>query len=61
MDLGLDGLMIESHCDPSCALSDAKQQLVPSDLKALLESLTVRQKVTNDKEYNEGIEQAAPR
>ncbi len=57
MDLGLDGLMIESHCDPSCALSDAKQQLVPSDLKALLESLTVRQKVTNDKEYNEGIEQ----
>ncbi len=57
MDLGLDGLMIESHCDPSCALSDAKQQLVPSDLKTLLESLTVRQKVTNDKEYNEGIEQ----
>ena len=57
MDLGLDGLMIESHCDPSCALSDAKQQLVPSDLKALLESLTVRQKVSNDKEYNEGIEQ----
>lgn len=57
MDLGLDGLMIESHCDPSCALSDAKQQLVPADLKTLLESLTVRQKVTNDKEYNEGIEQ----
>ena len=57
MDLGLDGLMVESHCDPSCALSDAKQQLVPSDLKTLLESLTVRQKVSNDKEYNEGIEQ----
>ena len=57
MDLGLDGLMIESHCDPSCALSDAKQQLVPEDLKALLEGLTVRQKVTNDREYNEGIEQ----
>ena len=57
MDLGLDGLMVESHCDPSCALSDARQQLVPEDLKTLLESLTVRQKVTNDKEYNEGIEQ----
>lgn len=57
MDLGLDGLMVESHCDPSCALSDAKQQLVPSDLRSLLESLTVRQKVTNDKDYNEGIEQ----
>ena len=48
MDLGLDGLMVESHCDPSCALSDARQQLVPEDLKTLLESLTVRQKVTND-------------
>lgn len=57
MDLGLDGLMVESHCDPSCALSDAKQQLVPSDLRSLLESLAVRQKVTNDKDYNEGIEQ----
>ena len=57
MDLGLDGLMVESHCDPSCALSDAQQQLVPSDLKTLLESLVVRQKVTNDKEYNENIEQ----
>lgn len=61
MDLGFDGLMIESHCDPSCALSDAKQQLVPSDLKALLESLTVRQKISNDKEYNEGIEQLRSR
>lgn len=57
MDLGLDGLMIESHCDPSCALSDAKQQLAPDDLKTLLESITVRQKMTNDEEYNENIEQ----
>ena len=61
MDLGFDGLMIESHCDPSCALSDAKQQLVPADLKSLLESLTVRQKISNDKEYNEGIEQLRSR
>lgn len=57
MDLGLDGLMIESHCDPACALSDAKQQLVPADLKTLLESLTVRLKSTDDREYNENIEQ----
>ena len=61
MDLGLDGLMVESHCDPSCALSDAAQQLVPADLKTLLESLTVRQKQTNDKEYNENIEQLRAR
>ena len=57
MDLGLDGLMVESHCDPSCALSDAKQQLTPDALRKMLESLTVRQKVTNDAEYNENIEQ----
>jgi 3-deoxy-D-arabino-heptulosonate 7-phosphate (DAHP) synthase len=57
MDLGLDGLMIESHCYPACALSDAKQQLTPSDLKALLESIVIRQKVTNDIEYNENIDQ----
>ena len=61
MDLGLDGLMVESHCDPSCALSDAAQQIVPQDLKTLLESLVVRQKQTNDKEYNENIEQLRAR
>ena len=61
MDLGLDGLMVESHCDPSCALSDSAQQLVPADLKTLLESLTVRQKKTNDREYNENIEQLRAR
>ena len=55
MDLGLDGLMIESHCDPSCALSDAGQQLTPEDLGVLLKALTVRQKVTNDREYNDNI------
>jgi chorismate mutase len=57
MDLGFEGLMVESHCDPSCALSDAAQQLVPADLKTMLESLTVRKKSTSDKEYNENIEQ----
>ncbi len=57
MDLGLDGLMVESHCDPSCALSDAKQQLTPDNLKTMLESITVRQKVTNDLEYNQNIDQ----
>jgi chorismate mutase len=57
MDLGLDGLMVESHCDPSCALSDAGQQLTPEDLGTLLKALTVRQKVTNDREYNDNIHQ----
>ena len=57
MDLGFDGLMVEAHCDPSCALSDASQQLVPEDLRKMLESLTVRRKSTDDKEYNDSIGQ----
>ena len=57
MDLGLEGLMIESHCDPSKALSDAKQQLTPKDLLTLLESLLIREKDSGDRNYREGIDQ----
>lgn len=58
MDLGLDGLMIESHCDPSCALSDAAQQLTPKDLGSeVLAKLIVRDKDTDSVSYREGIEQ----
>ena len=57
MDLGLEGLMIESHCNPAVALSDAKQQLTPCDLLTLLESLLIREKDSGDKEYREGIDQ----
>ena len=31
-ELGLDGAMIEVHCNPSAALSDAKQQIRPHEL-----------------------------
>jgi len=57
MDLGLVGLMVESHCDPSCALSDASQQLVPADLIALLESLVVRDSTTEDEKFNDTLRQ----
>ncbi len=57
MDLGLEGLMIESHCDPSCAMSDAAQQLVPSDLIAMLESLVVRDATTADERFNDTLRQ----
>lgn len=57
LDLGLDGLMIESHCDPTCALSDAKQQLTPEDLGTLMSSLMVRDKDTDSREYKENIDQ----
>ena len=39
IEMGFDGLMIESHPTPQCALSDAAQQLTPDSLAALLRSL----------------------
>ena len=41
MDLGMDGLIIESHCDPHAALSDARQQLTPSELDGIIGSLAI--------------------
>ena len=61
MDLGFEGLMIESHCNPAAALSDAKQQLVPTDLRTLIESLLIREKDSGDKEYRVGIDQLRSR
>ena len=57
MDLGLEGLMIESHCDPSCALSDAKQQLTPDALGRQLASLIIREKDSDSVDYRENIDQ----
>lgn len=42
LDLNLDGLMVEVHCNPSCALSDARQQLTPAELVAMLDKLVHR-------------------
>lgn len=52
VDMGFDGLMIESHINPSCALSDAKQQLLPSELVALMKELVVREKPTGSPELD---------
>ena len=42
MDLNYDGLIIESHCDPDNAWSDASQQVTPARLKEILETLVIR-------------------
>ncbi|MDO4160810.1 MAG: bifunctional 3-deoxy-7-phosphoheptulonate synthase/chorismate mutase type II [Prevotellaceae bacterium] len=42
MDLGLNGLIVESHCDPDCAWSDAKQQVTPDVLNYILSLLVIR-------------------
>ena len=58
LDLGFEGLMIESHCNPSAALSDAKQQMTPAELRDLLENkITVRDTDSDSKEWKENIDQ----
>jgi len=42
LDLGMEGLMIESHIHPDEALTDAEQQLSPTELTLLLQNLVVR-------------------
>ncbi len=55
-DMGLEGLMIESHRDPSCALSDKEQQLTPADLGKLLDRLIIRTVTTNNKQFENQLE-----
>ena len=55
MDLGFDGLMVECHDNPSCALSDAAQQLTPESLKEMLSSLTLRSEVSDNALFNEKV------
>ena len=46
MDLGFEGLIVESHCNPNAAWSDAKQQVLPEELDAILSKLVVRDEYT---------------
>ena len=42
MDLNFDGLIIESHCDPDHAWSDAAQQVTPDVLALIVGNLVIR-------------------
>ncbi len=42
LDMGLNGLIVESHCDPDHAWSDAAQQLTPEKLNFIINTLVVR-------------------
>lgn len=55
-DLCLDGLFIESHISPDTALSDANQQLTPSDFETLIDSIIWRKENADNEEYNSIIE-----
>lgn len=42
MDMGFDGLIVESHCNPDSAWSDNSQQVTPEVLNFILNMLVVR-------------------
>ena len=42
MDLNFDGLIVESHCNPEKAWSDASQQVTPEVLDFILNTLVIR-------------------
>lgn len=50
LDLGFDGLMIETHISPREALSDKEQQLTPDELRLLINSLNVKLHQTDDQQ-----------
>ncbi len=54
LDMGFDGLMIESHVCPTCAWSDAKQQITPEVLHEILDHLVLREAVEST-EILEGL------
>jgi len=47
MDLGMNGLMLESHIDPDRAWSDAAQQVTPEKLAELIDGLQLRRSTGN--------------
>jgi chorismate mutase len=51
IDLSMDGLMIETHCNPLQALSDAKQQVTPEQLNQILDSLSYRKTSSSSPEF----------
>jgi chorismate mutase len=51
IDLDFDGVMIESHIDPDNAWSDAKQQITPEQLGAMIDSLIWRSENSDIEEF----------
>ena len=53
MDLGFDGLIVESHCNPDAAWSDAKQQVTPDILDYILNLLVIRKETQTTENLSE--------
>lgn len=57
LDLSFDGLMVEVHPNPSCALSDSKQQLTPSAFSELLSQLVFHDPSSTSADFIDFLDQ----
>jgi len=57
LDLNFDGLMIETHCDPDNAWSDAAQQVTPERLMEIFKTLKVRKPGDDEAEFHAALNQ----
>jgi len=57
MDLNMDGLMIEVHHNPSSALSDSRQQLLPADYCNMMNNLVIRSPKLQDPGFMNHLEE----
>jgi chorismate mutase len=55
LDMDMQGLMIESHIDPSVAWTDAKQQVTPTALVELIDRLTLRKAEVVNKDVKDKL------
>ncbi|MGE0076858.1 MAG: bifunctional 3-deoxy-7-phosphoheptulonate synthase/chorismate mutase type II [Bacteroidales bacterium] len=58
LDLSFDGLMVEVHPNPPTALSDAKQQLNPTEFFDLLKTLNFRDSSSSSADFVDFLDQA---
>ena len=52
VDMGFEGLIIESHCDPDNAWSDKSQQVTPDVLNYIINTLVPREKTQSTENLN---------
>jgi len=55
LDLDMQGLMIESHIDPTIAWTDAAQQVTPAALVEIIDHLTLRKPETNNAQVKDAL------
>ncbi|MEJ5994925.1 chorismate mutase [Pedobacter sp. Du54] len=55
LDLDMQGLMIESHLDPSIAWTDAKQQVTPAALAEMVSKFSLRKPESKNEEFTDKL------